>query len=156
MEAPKPKATPEGEVTLKPEDSVFVERYPHFGIIAKRGKRIKGKTPSFLSSKQFVCPKCGKIDYGNVNPERVVMCSYCVLDGVLALEQRETEELKNGGREDGRKVEGRSSDFRDSFIKSTGSVQVNFVSVQAKRPSVVKTGREGILSRIDLHGVDSA
>ena len=156
MEAPKPKATPEGEVSLKPEDSVFVEQRPHFGIIAKRGKRIKGKTPSFLSSKQFVCPKCGKPDYGNINPERVVMCSSCALDAGSALEQRETEELKNGSREDGRKVESGSPDVREKFGRSAGGVQVNFVSVQTKRTPVVKTGREGILSRIDLHGVGSA
>ena len=150
----KTKVTPKRESTFNSNESLFVERYPHFGIIAKSGKRIKGKTPSFLSSKHSVCPKCGKLDYGNVDKERVVMCSRCVLGSVIALE-REMSELKKGGKEDGREAESGSANFRKKFGRSIRGIQINVVSVQTKRLAVVKTGRKSLLSRIDIHGVGS-
>jgi hypothetical protein len=155
IEAPKIKATLERKSIHSPKGSFFVERYPHFGIIAKGGKRIKGKIPSFLSSKQFVCPKCGKPDYGNVDKERVVMCSLCVLDSVITLEQQEMKELKKGGKEDGREAESGSVDFREEFGRSIRGIQINTVSVQAKRIAVVKNRRKSLLSRIDIHGMGS-
>jgi hypothetical protein len=48
----------------------------HPTIIAKAGTRDR-RTPAFLSRNQFRCPRCGRVEYGNVHPDRVKMCSLC-------------------------------------------------------------------------------
>ena len=46
-------------------------------VITPAGKRVKGKTPGFLATKEFTCPRCGQKEYGNTSLEKVKGCSYC-------------------------------------------------------------------------------
>ena len=70
-------------------ESKFVDRLPNFGIIAAAGFRDPKKTPRFLSTKEIICPKCGRMEYANVDQKRVVMCSLCLMSGSIAVEKNE-------------------------------------------------------------------
>ena len=50
----------------------------HPTIIAEAGARDR-RIPAFLSRNQFRCLQCGRIEYGNVNLDRVKMCSMCLM-----------------------------------------------------------------------------
>lgn len=69
----------------------FIDRLPNFGIITPLGIRNPKKTPQFLSTTEIQCPKCGLIEYGNVDQKRVGMCSLCLMDRCLAAERKERE-----------------------------------------------------------------
>ena len=40
---------------------------------------MKNRVPSFMASKEIECPRCGRIERANVDPEKVVMCSLCLM-----------------------------------------------------------------------------
>ena len=50
----------------------------HPRIIADAGPRDR-RTPSFLSRNQVKCPRCGRFEYANVNQDKVIMCSFCLM-----------------------------------------------------------------------------
>ena len=63
---------------MKPLSIIHPESVVESGLRARRGKG------SFRSLEAFECPRCGRIEYGNVYPERVVMCSMCFMGLAMA------------------------------------------------------------------------
>lgn len=72
----------------------------HPTVIAKLGARDR-RAPAFLSREQFKCPRCGRIEYGNVKQDRVVMCSLCTMG--LCMGKRENAEPKANQEAEGPK-----------------------------------------------------
>ncbi len=52
---------------------------------------MRNRVPSFMAAKEIQCPKCGRIERANVDPERAVLCSFCLMQKVLAVERQERE-----------------------------------------------------------------
>ena len=75
----------------KNSDDYYIDRLSHLGIITGLGERDKKTTPGFLSTNKIECPRCGRMDYGNVDSSRVVMCSLCLMNEVFKVERSEKE-----------------------------------------------------------------
>lgn len=56
-------------------------------VIAEAGVRDP-RTPAFLSRNQFKCPRCGRLEYGNVDQDRVKMCSLCAMGLCMGKEEK--------------------------------------------------------------------
>ena len=54
-------------------------------------KRMIAQIPSFMSSKEIDCPRCVRIEWANVDPERMVMCSFCLMQRVFVAERQGKE-----------------------------------------------------------------
>lgn len=52
---------------------------------------MRNRIPSFMPSKEIKCPKCGRIERANVDPERLVMCSLCLMRLAFAQEKKDCE-----------------------------------------------------------------
>jgi hypothetical protein len=49
-------------------------------------KSRKDNLPHFMSPDEYTCPKCANIERGNVDPERVVACSWCCMGAMVHVE----------------------------------------------------------------------
>jgi rubrerythrin len=55
----------------------------HFRRMEKMKDR---KLPGWMSENEYVCPRCGNSERGNVTPERVTACSYCAMSAAQFVE----------------------------------------------------------------------
>lgn len=69
-------------------EQVFVDRLACVGIITCPGER-KGKVPLWLSTNEIICPKCGRAEYANVDPDRVKLCGLCLANECIKAEEQE-------------------------------------------------------------------
>lgn len=60
-----------------------VDRHSHLIVLTELGEREPGRGPQWLSAKKVICPKCGRMDYGNVNQKDLVMCGLCLANECL-------------------------------------------------------------------------
>jgi hypothetical protein len=56
-----------------------IDRLPYLAVLMEPGERDPRKVPQWFSANQITCPRCGRTDYGNVDPSKVVMCSLCLM-----------------------------------------------------------------------------
>ena len=56
-----------------------VDRLSPLALLTELGKRKPAKVPQWLSGDEVICPMCGRVEHGNVDPSKVVMCSLCLM-----------------------------------------------------------------------------
>ncbi len=56
-----------------------VDRLPHLAVLTDLKERKPVKVPQWLSGDEVICPKCGRVEHGNVDPSKVIMCSLCLI-----------------------------------------------------------------------------
>jgi len=69
--------------------SIFVDRLSHLNVITPLGERKKGKASAWLSTNEIVCPNCGRVEYGNIDPGKFKLCSLCLMNECIKAERQE-------------------------------------------------------------------
>jgi len=69
--------------------SIYIDRLSHLVVVTASGERKKVKGSSWLSTKEIVCPNCGRVEYGNIDQEKFKLCSLCLMNGCIKAERQE-------------------------------------------------------------------
>jgi len=79
---------------------------------------LSAKLPNFMSPDEYTCPKCANTERGNVDPDRVVACSWCCMGAMVHVEHHPDEYNLKKTDVAPRKLQGSSKDVR--FCKRPG------------------------------------